>query len=127
MDFKFQWTQEMSVNHNVLDDQHKKLFSKLNELLEAIVDESAGDMVRELVDFFENYMNKHLTYEEQYLKDIGYPYTEEHHEQHEVFIKKYNETGIFKKIKSIGRSKKLSNRNVRYLKRLIDKTSFVSF
>ncbi len=91
MDVKFEWTEEMSVHHNILDEQHKKLFEKINELLEAIVDGTAGDMIQELIDFFENYMNKHLIYEEQYLKDIGYPHTKEHHEQHQVFIKKYNE------------------------------------
>ena len=76
----------MSVNHNILDEQHKKLFEKLNELLRAIVDGNADNMVQELVDFFENYMNKHLAYEEEYLKDIGYPYLQEHHEQHEIFV-----------------------------------------
>ncbi len=91
MDVKFEWIEEMSVNHNILDEQHKKLFEKLNELLRAIVDGNADNMVQELVDFFENYMNKHLAYEEEYLKDIGYPYLQEHHEQHEIFVKKYNE------------------------------------
>ena len=91
MDFKFQWTKEMSVNHNILDEQHKQLFEKINSLLEAIVDGTANNMVEELVDFFERYINKHLAYEEQYLKDIGYPQIIEHQEQHSIFVNKYNE------------------------------------
>ncbi|XLQ20577.1 MAG: bacteriohemerythrin [Candidatus Moraniibacteriota bacterium] len=94
MDIKFQWTEDMSVNHNILDKQHKQLFEKINSLLDAIVDKTADNVVIDLIDFFEKYMNGHLVYEEQYLKDIGYPQTQEHHKQHQVFVDKYKELKV---------------------------------
>lgn len=92
MDFKFKWTSEMSVNNDVIDEQHKNLFEHINKLLDSIIDDSYDQkMIEDMVDFFENYMNEHLLYEEAYLQEMKYPYLEEHHAQHEVFVKKYKE------------------------------------
>lgn len=91
MDVKFQWTQDMSVHNDVIDAQHKELFEKINELLEAIITNDCDTIVDDMVNFFEKYMNGHLTYEEAYLREMNYPHIEEHHKQHEVFTQKYND------------------------------------
>jgi len=91
MDIEFKWTQEMSVHNDVLDGQHQELFAKINELLQAIISDEGEAMIENVVDFFEKYMNEHLVYEEEYLTKIGYPELREHHEQHVIFINKYNE------------------------------------
>jgi hemerythrin len=91
MDIEFKWTQEMSVHNDVLDGQHQELFAKINELLQAIINDEGEAMIENVVDFFEKYMNEHLVYEEEYLTKIGYPELREHHEQHVIFINKYNE------------------------------------
>jgi len=91
MEVKFQWTQEMSVNHDIIDSQHKQLLNKLNKLLDAIVKDNAQWLIEEMVEFFENYMQEHLQYEEKYLAEINYPDLEAHHNQHLSFKKKYEE------------------------------------
>lgn len=91
MDIKFEWTEEMSVHNDVIDAQHKELFEKLSEILQKIIADDYNDAVDDMVNFFEKYMNEHLVYEEAYLQEMNYPYLEDHHHQHEVFIEKYNE------------------------------------
>lgn len=91
MDIKFEWTPAMSVNNDVIDAQHKELFSKINTLLEAMIEEDAEDMVEDMVYFFKHYMEEHLRYEENFLADIGYPETAEHAAAHGAFVDKYYE------------------------------------
>ncbi len=91
MDVKFQWTQDMSVHNDVIDAQHKELFEKLSEVLQKIIADDYDNAVDGMVNFFEKYMNGHLVYEEAYLREMNYPHLEEHHQQHEVFVEKYNE------------------------------------
>jgi hemerythrin len=91
MEIKFLWTEDMSVNNDVIDAQHQELFKNINELLDAIVNEKAEDMVSDMVKFFKDYMDQHFSFEEQYLIDNGYPHALDHKEKHDVFVKKYHE------------------------------------
>ena len=91
MDLRFKWTEDMSVNNDVLDEQHKELFNKINELLDAMINDNAEDVVEDMVHFFKQYMEGHLRYEENFLADIGYPETAEHAAQHAAFVEKYRE------------------------------------
>lgn len=91
MDLRFKWTEDMTVNNDVLDAQHQELFNKINELLDAMINEGAEDIVEDMVHFFKQYMEGHLRYEENFLADIGYPETAEHAAQHTEFVDKYKE------------------------------------
>lgn len=91
MDVKFLWTEDMSVHNDILDAQHQELFQKINELLSAIIDETAENVVDDMVHFFRDYMDQHFKYEEQYLAENGFPQSDEHKKKHDVFIDKYYE------------------------------------
>ncbi|MEN8252432.1 MAG: hemerythrin family protein [Patescibacteria group bacterium] len=87
----FRWTEDISVNHDVIDRQHKKLIEKLNELLNAIFQGDATNLVEEHIDFLERYAHEHFDFEEKYMKEINFPGLERHHERHEEFVEKYQE------------------------------------
>ncbi len=91
MEIKFLWTEDMTVHNDVLDMQHKQLFGKINELLEAIVNDTAHDVVDEMIHFFKDYMDQHFKYEERYLTENTYPDVEAHKQKHDVFVDKYYE------------------------------------
>lgn len=91
MEIKFLWTEDMTVHNDVLDMQHKQLFGKINELLEAIVNDTAHDVVDEMIHFFKDYMDQHFKYEERYLIENMYPDVEAHKQKHDVFVDKYYE------------------------------------
>lgn len=91
MEIRFLWTEDMTVGNDVLDMQHQKMFGKINELLEAIINEEGEHVVDEMVGFFKEYMDQHFKYEEKYLIENGYPDAEKHKGKHDVFIAKYYE------------------------------------
>lgn len=91
MEIRFLWTEDMTVHNDVLDMQHQQMFRKINELLEAIINETGEDVVDDMVSFFKEYMDKHFKYEERYLTENGYPEVDGHKEKHEVFVAKYHE------------------------------------
>ncbi len=91
MEIKFLWTEDMTVHNDVLDMQHKQLFGKINELLEAIINDTAHDVMDEMVHFFKDYMDQHFKYEERYLAENEYPDVEAHKQKHDVFVDKYYE------------------------------------
>ncbi|MFA5986999.1 MAG: bacteriohemerythrin [Parcubacteria group bacterium] len=91
MEIRFLWTEDMTVHNDILDMQHKQLFGKINELLEAIVNETTENVVDDMVQFFKDYMDQHFHYEERYLTENGYPDVLAHKQKHAVFVDKYYE------------------------------------
>jgi len=88
---KFEWTQNISVNDEIIDNQHKKLLNQINLLLEAIIEEKSISIVKETISFLDSYISDHLKYEEEYMQKNFYPDTQKHAEIHGNFIKKYKE------------------------------------
>ena len=91
MQIKFEWTPEISVNDEIIDNQHKKLFNKINFLLEEVSKKDKKERIGETIEFLGNYIEEHLKYEEQYMKKHSYPELKEHTKIHNQFIKKYEE------------------------------------
>ena len=66
-----------------LDSQHKKIFSKANDLLKAIKAELELDTLKKISDFFADYTIHHSSDEELYMYREGYPKLHEHKKSHE--------------------------------------------
>lgn len=81
----FQWTPDLEVGMGSIDQQHKELFSRVNDLLAAVVTDGGRDEVRRLLDFLADYMNKHFASEEAFMKRFQYPAAEQHYAQHDDF------------------------------------------
>ncbi len=90
MDF-FIWKDEMSVNVEEIDQQHKKLVSMINELHKAMKEGKSkvvlGDIIKGLLD----YTKVHFGTEEKYFDKFGYPESEAHIKEHNDFVKKVQE------------------------------------
>ena len=89
----FNWSNEMSVGNSVIDEQHKRLLSQINNIIDHI---SGGGLIHEkdvieLLNFFVDYAKHHLTYEEEYMTKGGYPEIEDHKKKHAEFFQKYEE------------------------------------
>jgi hemerythrin len=89
MEYKFNWTIEMSVGEDHIDEQHKKILSQVNKILEAIALGRDYDVVDETISFFDQYIKDHFTYEEEYMREIGFPNIEKHIEKHDNFRNTY--------------------------------------
>jgi hemerythrin len=89
------WDNNLSTGITSIDNQHKELFNRINQLLLAMKEGKARNEIIETLDFLEEYVIKHFTEEEMIQKKNDYPKYNIQHEQHEQFkgeLKKLRET-----------------------------------
>ena len=82
----FTWNESYSVKIARMDEQHKKLFSLLDELgnamLSGTVRETFGKILRGLAE----YAKTHFAQEEQLMRQYAYPGYDGHKKLHQEFI-----------------------------------------
>ena len=61
------WREKMSTGLAWQDEQHKQIFKKLDELLEAMQQNRGASVVKELLEFLKTYSSKHFEDEEEYM------------------------------------------------------------
>ncbi|MBI5644146.1 MAG: hemerythrin family protein [Deltaproteobacteria bacterium] len=95
-----QWTEDLSVGNTEIDNQHKELFARVNQFLDAMNQRRGKEEVGNVLKFLESYVVEHFGMEERYMIRLNYPEVSSHKEQHKIFmdtfreiIKKYNEKG----------------------------------
>ncbi len=88
---EFKWTEELSVGDEAIDVQHKTLLHNVNKLSSAISDSRGEAAVNDVIDFLEDYIKEHFSYEEDYMLAYEYPAYREHKAMHDTFIEKYKE------------------------------------
>jgi len=81
-----EWTPNLSVGVEHIDDQHKKLFEKANELFEAGKQRRAKEYINTMIDFLDTYTKQHFRDEEAYMEKIHYPGLDEQKRAHASFI-----------------------------------------
>ncbi len=79
----------MSVGESTIDAQHQRLLSQLNKVIDAMGFGEASKEVAEALRFFEQYINEHLAYEENYMQQHGYRGIDEHKKKHKDFRDRY--------------------------------------
>ncbi|NLN05158.1 MAG: hemerythrin family protein [Clostridiaceae bacterium] len=80
------WTPNLSVGVEMIDDQHKSIFEKANDLFEAGKQGKAKEVIAEMFDFLDDYTKKHFSDEEAYMIKINYPGLPQQKEAHRRFI-----------------------------------------
>jgi hemerythrin len=91
MTIYFEWTKDISVCEEIIDNQHKQLLEQINKVLNAVVFGVESFKIKEeTIEFLGRYIKEHFSYEEEYMKKIGYPEMKEHIKKHHRFIIKYN-------------------------------------
>lgn len=95
-----EWTPNLSVGVSSIDQQHKTLFEKANQLFEAGRNNKSKEFISELLDFLDDYTKQHFHSEEVYMKSIGFPGFDDQKKMHTDFIaalaklkKDYQESG----------------------------------
>ena len=89
MSISFQWTKDISVGNDLIDNQHKKLLAQINKIVESLIFGVDHNKLEDIIAFFDEYINEHFSYEEEYMKKINYPNLDEHKKMHQVFVKNY--------------------------------------
>ena len=101
----FLWNDDYSVGIDEIDDQHKKIFSMLNNLYDAFMLNKHHEMINDIINEMVDYSIYHFKTEEKYFEKFQYTDRVDHIFEHKQFIeaannfkKKSNSTITFKVI-----------------------------
>lgn len=85
------WRKNMEFDIEVIDLQHQKLVSLVNELYSSYMQKTHEDVVFEIIKELKDYTVYHFQTEEAYFEQVNYPFTNEHKAIHRGFIKDIDE------------------------------------
>lgn len=90
MALSFEWTAALSVGDETIDKQHQQLFDQTNQILSVMIGEDPHpEKVAEVLDFLSQYIEKHFSFEEEYMRLHDYPDRNEHRALHQYFSDQY--------------------------------------
>ena len=81
-----EWTPGLSVGIGKIDEQHRELFRKINDLVDAIKHSTCKYKIGDVVKFLEDYVIFHFGEEEDYMREHDYPGYDAHKKQHQEFM-----------------------------------------
>ena len=121
------WDPSYSVKVNRCDDDHKKLFSMINALHEAMMAGHGSDKVQQIVKQLADYTKFHFSAEEAFLEKTKYPGLTAHRAEHQAFVKRVEqfqqELAAGKSVQSISVAKFLNEWLVNHIKQTDQKYS----
>jgi hemerythrin len=80
------WKEDLSVDNEFIDGQHKELFRYINAFYESIAAQANKSAVTQVIKDLENYTKVHFTAEEAMMQRAGYPELDRHKLEHKKFI-----------------------------------------
>jgi len=81
-----EWSADLSVGINSIDEQHKKLVNMINALNDAMLTGSSNELLGKIFTGLAAYTQKHFAYEENMFAEYGYADSEKHKRQHSELI-----------------------------------------
>lgn len=81
------WNENLATGVVEIDNQHKAIIEKMNELFKAGQSGKGGDELLPTLKFLKKYVGEHFADEEKLQIESGYPKFQQHKQAHEVFIK----------------------------------------
>jgi hemerythrin len=82
---EYKWDDSLATGQPVIDEQHKKLFDAVNDLLKTAAAGKAEAEIKKSLDFLTEYTIKHFFDEEAIQQKYQYPDYQNHAKYHEEF------------------------------------------
>ena len=82
-----EWWEDLATGNQMIDNQHKELFRRINLLLAACEEQQGKNEVGHLLQFLKQYVKTHFHDEENLQLHAKYPLYKEHREEHDGFIR----------------------------------------
>ena len=83
------WTEDLSVGNDMIDTQHRELFERINNLIDAIKTQTCKLVIGDTTKFLEDYVVTHFSDEEKFMSEMSYPGLPAHKAQHEHFMREF--------------------------------------
>ena len=84
-------TNDMKTNVELIDKQHEELFSRINEVVSMSTKAASKEETEKTLKFLGDYIVRHFSDEESLQRKHGYPKYEWHRQQHQNFVKAFND------------------------------------
>ncbi len=81
-----EWSEGLSVGIELVDDQHKELLGKMNDISHAIEHNHSAEAISKTLDFMMEYTDYHFSTEEKHMEATSYPRIEYHKKMHKEFV-----------------------------------------
>jgi hemerythrin len=82
-----EWSEDLSIGVEQIDNQHRELFKRIGSLRWAIRNGQGRGALLETLAFLEEYVDAHFTAEEALMQQHNYPGIDEQRKEHEEFLK----------------------------------------
>lgn len=87
----FKWTENLSVNNDLIDSDHKQLIDLINKLFGAISSGQGNAVLGEILSELISYTENHFHREEELMQQIGYADFERHKAAHDKLMAEVRE------------------------------------
>ncbi len=86
-----QWTKDLEVGIETIDEQHRELFKRIGGLLLAIKEHRCKSEIDGTIKFLDDYARFHFGEEEQRMREAGYDGLAQHQRHHAVYLNNIQE------------------------------------
>jgi hemerythrin len=86
---KFEWDSRLETGIRVIDEQHRELFKRVNQLELAIYQGRSRDELLKMINFLDYYVEDHFAAEEILMRKNKYPDLPKHAKEHQEFRNMY--------------------------------------
>jgi hemerythrin len=100
------WDDDILTGIKKIDNQHKGLFLRINELVANVEEINDEDSFSVALSYLKQYAVEHFETEAEYFRQFNYPFADEHLDEHKIFTDKIEE--IEEKSKVFGSTMHLS-------------------
>ena len=97
---EWQWNSSLETGIEAIDEQHKELFNRIDQLELALYKGRAASELIKIMEYLGSYILEHFELEERLMLDKSYPDFALHAHQHQEFRNIY--TGILNNFKARG-------------------------
>ncbi len=86
-----EWTPALSLNIDMIDEQHKTLVDMINNFYDELNNKSSKELIGKLITQMKDYTHTHFKAEEELFLSYGYKDSAAHIKTHKDFIAKVND------------------------------------
>jgi hemerythrin len=81
----FDWEDDLVIGIEKIDKQHKELVKRIDDLANAILQKQGKNKIRSLMNFMEEYGERHFTDEEKFMTVYEFPGLDNQRKYHQRF------------------------------------------
>ncbi|WP_027183280.1 bacteriohemerythrin [Desulfovibrio inopinatus] len=104
-----EWSESLSVNIHIMDEQHHQLLRMVNTLYDAMQNQTNTDPVHSILEQMHQYAITHFGTEEAFMEQHTYPEILPHKEEHQKFIDKISQIRLHEQTETAANSIDLIN------------------